>query len=187
MNITPRLRESMRKLLAEAREEVGLILRFDNDDSSIQTIWSEGYVDLPGVDPSSLKRIPVVRVDLTKHGYEDSKNNPELGGHAEEIMIRRWDHMTREYGRTPKLVDLVLTHSPCFDVSGVMKINGSQWPAGCGPKLFRLVTERPEVAQWNIAYFRYYGTEKSRDKATQSIEKLQGHARVLTSFFHTIP
>ncbi|HVJ52464.1 MAG TPA: hypothetical protein VM689_08390 [Aliidongia sp.] len=187
MKVTDKLRQSMRNLLQEARDEVGLVMRFDEDDTTIQTIWSEGYVDVPGVDQSSLKRIEAERIDLKKSGFQTSDSQPELGGHAEEIMIRRWAFYEKEYGRQPKLVDIVLTHSPCWDVSGILKIDNSQWPAGCGPKLYRLVTERNYVSKWQIAYFKYYGTAKSADAAKQSIQKLEGHPRVATYFFHTIP
>ncbi len=207
MHVTPQLRAAMRNLLDDAGNIVGLVLRFDNDDASIRTFWSESYMETPGLDPASLRRLAVERIDIKPRSVqlvsESLVNNTHhinarivqarspssapavMGGHAEEIMIRSWPLAEKEYGRTPKTVDIVLTHSPCLDQSGAFRMNGSEWPLGCGPKLYRLATDRAYVAQWRIAYFKYYGN--SEEIARQAIAKLEKHPRISTYFFHTVP
>lgn len=183
--ITNTLRKAMRNLLQHnVAGEVGLIFRWNNDDTTIETVWSEGYADAPG--KLGFNRQPITR--LNQHYAADALQQ-ELGGHAEEIMIRNWEMYKRYMNKHPQIVDIILTHSPCFDRSNMFRdAHGTHWPTGCANKLHKLVNEiDTRVNRWNIGYFAYFGGPASRDNARLAVEKLQSHPKVATYFFHTIP
>jgi len=186
VNITPTLRRAMQNLLTYSNGETGLIMRWNNDDRTIETVWSEGYKNIENVTQVGSGRAPIQRLENT---YDESKSQPNFGGHAEEILIRTWDYYKKSLGIYPISVDIILTHSPCRDVSGVFRdAKGTVWPCGCSNKLYKLINEiETNVKVWNIAYFAYYGTAASTGKAIEGVSKLQSHPRVLTYYFHGVP
>jgi hypothetical protein len=186
VNITPKFRQAMQNLLTYSNGETGLIMRWNNDDSTIETVWSEGYKTIENIGQVGSGRASINRLENT---YDTSKSQPDIGGHAEEILIRTWDYYKKTLGIYPTSVDIILTHSPCRDVSGVFRdAKGTVWPCGCANKLYKLINEiETNVKIWNIGYFAYYGTAASTGKAIEGVAKLQSHPRVLTYYFHGVP
>ncbi|WNG56330.1 hypothetical protein F0U59_17335 [Archangium gephyra] len=140
INMSTNLMNATYRLLHESSKnhvEVGLIMRWDQNDQHIWTIWSEAYH--PGVFTSYTSR------GMTR----------EIGGHAEEILIKNWRGYEHEAGFRPRIVDLILTKLPCFTRSEPVTLNARQLPRGCARKLKIFIEEiQTGVLDWRIAYFR---------------------------------
>ena len=139
---TPKLATAVRNLIVEAdknAQEVGLLMRWNNNDNLMWTIWSES-MNHDGKE--------------TRYGGGAARN---IGGHAEEILIKNWLGYRREARILPQIVDIILTQSPCLDRSQSFKINNTVWPPGCAQKLLKLINdEEVAVKEWRIAYLNVY-------------------------------
>lgn len=190
MIITEKFRHAMFNLKKYwAKGEVGLIFRWDNDDSKIETVWSEGYVFSSKLDVGVTPRENIVKLKKTEQSYVAKEHQPRLGGHAEEIMISQWAYFVSRYG-DPKVIDIILTHSPCLDKSEIFLDSiGHMWPLGCTHKLYKLINQVASgVDEWNIGYMQYYGGDASRGSAIQALSVLGAHPKVniynLEGFWH---
>ncbi|MBO9484592.1 MULTISPECIES: hypothetical protein [Gammaproteobacteria] len=177
--LSEKFKKSITKLKhysSKAKKEIGLIVRFNNNDIFADVFWSEqyNYIHQPTVS-LGYKREKATKVVLKKSGYEKSTAQPDLGGHCEEIFIRSWDRIIKYNDCNPKVVDVVISHSPCMNHSALFLDNsGHLWPAGCSPKLYKLISEQKQVNQWNIIY-----VQKNSDHcADAAIAKLNRHPRV---------
>ncbi|MGY4494277.1 hypothetical protein [Pseudomonas sp. TE3610] len=153
--------------------EVGLLMRWDNNDSMFWTIWSESYSNAPVTPP--YRRRPADRLEKLKNGQIRSCTPCVLGGHAEEIMIRSWDGYREEVEKQddPFVVDLFLTDSPCLDASNAYADDFGLWPKGCAPKLAKFIKGCGDRIQWNISYLDYYGKFSTRPKAIAAVQILE--------------
>ncbi|PTL82648.1 hypothetical protein [Vitiosangium sp. GDMCC 1.1324] len=140
INMTTGLLNATYRLLAESAKnpvEVGLLMRWNEDDRYLWTIWSEAYH--PGIVTS----------------YSSAGMRRDVGGHAEEILIKNWRGYEQEAGFRPRIVDLILTKLPCFMTSNAVTLGTRQLPVGCAGKLKVLIEEiQPGVLDWRLAYFR---------------------------------
>lgn len=177
--LTDKFKNSIEKLSRySSREEkqVGLIVRINSNDFLCETFWSEKYVVL-NQRPLSLgfMREKNRNVVLTKNGYEISTTQPDLGGHCEEIFIRSWKRLIKYQECKPRVVDLVLTLSPCMSQSSLfLDDNQHLWPAGCAPKLYRFISMEKKIVQWNIIYLQ----KNSDHHSDAAIAKLNRHSKV---------
>ena len=134
--------------------DVGLVVRWDENDELAWIVWSENYPS-PELDKVKPGLRPIVRIDVLgkkkmrkmepkmakgvdKELYRRTISNTQThgGGHAEEIMLRSWAELLLPYNdhNQPKVVEIFLTRSPCADNSAAFVYNGF-WPQGCAPKL----------------------------------------------------
>ncbi|WP_257283993.1 hypothetical protein [Endozoicomonas sp. SESOKO1] len=159
-----------------AKKEIGLMVRFNNNDALADVFWSEQYTFLhQGTVSFGFKREKVTRMVLKKGVYDKSTAQPDLGGHSEEIFIRSWQGLLKYNKCYPKVVDIVLSHSPCMNHSALLLDEGGHlWPAGCAPKLYKLISGQKQVSQWNIIYLQ----KNSEHCADAAIAKLNRHPRV---------
>jgi hypothetical protein len=77
--------------------------------------------------------------------------------HSEEVMIQRWTQFLVEAGDDPRIVEIILSKSPCLDRSPERSYKGTWWPRGCSSKLEALINVvEPSVQEWRIGFFNYY-------------------------------
>jgi hypothetical protein len=174
-----KLKKSIAKLSKHSSKDdkqVGLIVRFNNNDALTEVFWSEQYVFLDE-PPLSLgyMREKAKNVVLKRTGYALSTCQPDLGGHCEEILIRSWKRLIKYNECYPKNVDIVLTLDPCMNQSTLfLDERGHLWPAGCSPKLYKLISEEKQTVQWNIILLQV----NSNRFSDAAIEKLKRHPKV---------
>lgn len=169
IDFTPRFLKAINRLIKNnVPGEVGLLMRWNNNDNLIWTIWSESFSDEGGV--ASYNRKVVTRMEIKKGDLVPCRPTT-LGGHAEEIMIRNWEGYQAEAEMTeePRTVDIFLTHSPCLDSSNIFSDGSETWPKGCAPKLSKLIDMKGSSIEWRIAFWDYYGSFSSRTKALAAV------------------
>jgi hypothetical protein len=181
MNVTPALRQNATNLLNMVNNpgDVSLLMRWNEDDNLSTFFSSHGY----GVAPPVQGAQPFTRINVP--AYTPASNAQPHGGHAEEYLIQNWDVILRcGKGLYPKTVDIVLSHVPCWNSSsGFQDGNGNMWPAGCSPKLYRLMTVKATgVQRWNFCFFQGFGNYAGGDPTliennASSIAKIAGHPK----------
>ena len=175
MDVSEYFMKSMVRLKCHSSKkgkEVGMLIRFNRDDASIETFWSENchFLDKESTQTGYLCP-PVTQLASNNGsgGYKINKRQPFMGGHCEEIAVRSW---TAFAPTNPDSVDIVLTSSPCLSKSAPFEdSNGQIWPSGCARKLIQLIQSQSKNTCWNIVYFTFYGS--SDDKALQAIDELK--------------
>ncbi|MDT9678669.1 hypothetical protein F6R97_29695 [Pseudomonas sp. JV414] len=170
IDFSPKFVKAVNRMISHnSPGEVGLLMRWDNDDSMLWTIWSERFSDGPGI--AGYNRRQVQRLEIKKGNLVACKPTV-LGGHAEEIMIRSWDGYRKEVNKTddPRIVDIFLTHSPCLDSSNIFSDEFGTWPKGCAPKLSKFINGIGKNIEWRIAFWDYYGSFSSRSNAIAAVE-----------------
>ncbi|HTT63520.1 MAG TPA: hypothetical protein VMG35_16810 [Bryobacteraceae bacterium] len=158
--------------------DVAVLLRWNNDDNLSTVFTSAGYgaaPPFPGANPFVRMNVPAYTVAAAAAPH---------GGHAEEYMIQNWDYLIKNHGCWPRIVDMVITHIPCWSTSSAFKDkSGHVWPEGCSRKLYRLMTEKaPGVQEWNYVFFQGFGNvaaglAPNTNDNLSSVAKINGHPR----------
>jgi hypothetical protein len=170
------------------KREVWCLLRFDGNDSTIETFWSESKVEHrinvpeePGTGKNSIKNITSTGRPTKYVQTEQLVDYP--GRHAEEVLCMNlrslFFHYIAEHGRRPALVEIFLSDSPCLDKSKAW--GGFPW--GCTFKLLHLPWVYPDVGQWRVYYDKVYNGNNPTDRAdaVAGIEHLSQGARMLVA------
>lgn len=135
---------SLEYSLAHARRstrgsEDWIILRFDEDDRSLECYWSE---------PNS----PYFLTSASANSSNGALR--PMGGHAEMNMIRDFTIVLANYvartGNAPQLAQLFISRSPCSR-SEMFVANGFMYPTGCGRKLIRHAQLYYNI-EWELIY-----------------------------------
>lgn len=151
-------------------QRVGLVLRFNNDDTTVRTMWSESPSTVADVaNPPNGDRSPMYRPqsDLLPLGPRRSvpPSNDIAGFHAEELLISAWTAILRDAGILEgnlRNVDLVLSKSPCHGPSGSsplsLTLGGQLFPQGCAGKLAEFVKTKPRIIRWRVFFLSLAGS-----------------------------
>ena len=179
MQITPEFKQQAMGLftLINNPGDVAVLLRWNNDDNRTSVYTSHGYAAAaPYPNAPTFTRINVP-------AYQAAAAAQPHGGHAEEYMIQGWKHLIKNISCWPKIVDIVITHIPCWDSSAAFDDGKHVWPPGCSRKLYRLMTEEaPGVKEWNYVFFQGFGNvaggaEANLNDNRSSLAKISGHPK----------
>lgn len=179
MQVTPTLKQQAMGLfnLINNPGDVAVLLRWNNDDKLSSVYTSHGY----GAAPPFSGAAPFTRINVP--AYQVAGGAQPHGGHAEEYMIQNWKYLTKNTSCWPKIVDIVITHIPCWESSAAYNDGKHVWPPGCSRKLYRLMTEEaPGVAEWNYVFFQGFGNVAGGAQANandnlSSLAKISGHPK----------
>lgn len=147
---------------------VGLVMRFNEDDSTLRDLWSEGSNAPKHRDnPHQADRPEMWRCDLPGGGSRRAnKINDVRGYHAEEIFIACWPALLRGADlREDQLrcVELALSKSPCYGNSGssLLRLANTPryMPIGCSSKLYEFVLGKDMRIEWRIAFLSLNGSD----------------------------
>lgn len=159
---------------------IGLVVRWDEDDSLVWTFWSVGPSKSFPKSASPVFIAPFTRIRrdflANNSGHEDHHLGLsfDLGLHAEEVLLLSWENLLNVVRQSkgkpeyyPKRVDLVLSKSPCHGDSGSSPLtirfsNGVLGfnHTGCAYKLRDFMKSQP-VKKWSLRYFDLAGSKSS--------------------------
>ncbi|MFC3943751.1 hypothetical protein CCU68_32070 [Pseudomonas gingeri NCPPB 3146 = LMG 5327] len=193
---------------AYARQSPGyvyLISRFDDDDSTICTFGSMGYLDAPlktgvgGVAPVTLATLKLQRrvqpADLVRGPFiQGSHSVPgdqsvieksqQGGGHAEELFLRKLPQMFDEYGPASK-IDIFVSRIPCASQSSnwILPTPDGEMllPAGCANKLAAVIRSSSGIT-WRIWWEQGYTNPVTQTASIGALTQLRGMAIVQQYF-----
>jgi len=168
--------ESLRRAVADMSEKtnvalVGLVLRFNGDDDSIRTMWSEAsnqkaHPDNPGAADRGLVWRLNKDEDPVAGERPTSPVADKAGYHAEELLIACWPVLLRGADlreEQVRAVDLILSKSPCYGAKGSSPLRvepqSERLPAGCASKLASFVRAKSTQIEWRIAFLALAGSD----------------------------
>jgi hypothetical protein len=169
---TPALREAVNEMKRNATADlVGLVMRFNNDDSTLRDLWSEGS-NRPKhkYNPHPADRPVMYRYNndnsLASGTRAVNKVNDIAGFHAEELFIVCWDALLRGASlREDQLrsVDIVLSKSPCHGGTASSMLRTADMPdfmpIGCSSKLHAFILAKDPRIEWRIAFLALAGSD----------------------------
>lgn len=166
---TPAFRQAVTDMQAKAGPNtVGLVMRFNEDDTTLRDLWSEGSNSPKHRDnPHPADRPDMWRNDLPGGGPRlANKVNDQRGYHAEEMFIACWPALLRGADlqeRQLRCVELVISKSPCHGNSGSSELrlggNPVYLPIGCSSKLSAFVCGKDMRIEWRIAFLSLNGSD----------------------------
>lgn len=166
---TPAFRQAVTDMQAKAGPNtVGLVMRFNEDDTTLRDLWSEGSNAPKHRDnPHPADRPDMWRNDLPGGGQRlANKVNDQRGYHAEELFIACWPALLRGADlREAQLrcVELVISKSPCHGHSGSSELrlggNPVYLPMGCSSKLATFVCGKDMRIEWRVAFLSLNGSD----------------------------
>lgn len=150
---------------------VGLVMRFNEDDSTLRDLWSEGSnAPKHRYNPHVTDRPAMYRYvdDLNPGtGVRTAERVADLAGyHAEELFIACWPALMRGADlREDELrcVEIVLSKSPCHGPTASSKLRlgttPDYLPIGCASKLASFITAKDMGIEWRIAFLSLAGSD----------------------------
>lgn len=166
---TPAFRQAVDDMQAKAGPNtVGLVMRFNEDDSTLRDLWSEGSnAPKHKYNPHPADRPEMWRCDLPDGGSRRAnKVNDIRGYHAEEIFIACWPALLRGADLQEnqlRCVELALSKSPCYGDSGssLLRLANTPryMPVGCSSKLYEFVLAKDMRIEWRIAFLSLNGSD----------------------------
>ncbi|MET3177366.1 UNVERIFIED_ORG: hypothetical protein ABIC43_000505 [Variovorax guangxiensis] len=166
---TPAFRQAVDDMQAKAGPNtVGLVMRFNEDDSTLRDLWSEGSnAPKHKYNPHPADRPDMWRNDLPNGGQRlANKVNDQRGYHAEEIFIACWPALLRGADLAEaqlRCVELVISKSPCHGRSGSSELrlgaNPVYLPMGCSSKLSEFVQSKDRRIEWRVAFLSLNGSD----------------------------
>ena len=182
-----------------SRDRVGLVVRWNSDDTKIRTLWSElafsaGDIanPTPGERPMMFRRNDDANPALGIRSV--TPIGDRAGLHAEEILIACWPallasvHLTDAQVHT---VELVLSKSPCTgsqgssplivnrSMPGAGVVAATQYDAGCASKLHTFCGARRNI-KFTISYLAMAGAH-TNDYTAATRGQLGGVKRFMTN------
>jgi hypothetical protein len=164
-------------------DTVGLVLRWDEDDSKLWTYYS---IQRSPAIPPNITPVPIVQFDRKvwnsdQQLYVPGGQTAVEGFHAEELVLLSWEGLLNQVRLAtpnyyPKKVEIVLSKSPCNGRASsapidIMYSNGTFQFAtsGCASKLAAFIRAQP-VEKWAIRYYdlagaKSYSSDENRMKA----------------------
>lgn len=152
----------------KVRNDVYLIFRLDEDDTTLGCTFDRGYKRDLVVPPGQAGGL-TKNTRLNKYDSAPAPN--QEGGHAEELFIRSLYKLAGDHGN-PGKVEVFTSLIPCMFIGGhgsnAFTIgSGKIMPKGCGAKLNYLVDLYPGI-EWAFAYENdYTGKGNAIDHATK--------------------
>jgi len=166
---TPAFRQAVEDMQAKAGPNtVGLVMRFNEDDSTLRDLWSEGSnAPKHKYNPHAADRPEMWRCDLPGGGSRRANKVGDVRGyHAEEIFIACWPALLRGADLQENqlhCVELALSKSPCYGNSGSSLLrlaNAPRYmPVGCSSKLSEFVQSKGRQIEWRIAFLSLNGSD----------------------------
>lgn len=166
---TPAFRQAVDDMQAKAGPNtVGLVMRFNEDDSTLRDLWSEGSnAPKHKYNPHPADRPEMWRCDLPGGGSRRANKVGDVRGyHAEEIFIACWPALLRGADLQEnqlRCVELALSKSPCYGNSGSSLLrlaNAPRYmPVGCSSKLSEFVQSKARQIEWRIAFLSLNGSD----------------------------
>ncbi len=165
-------------------DQVGLVMRWNEDDRYLWTVWDEAYGGNLGEAPPDRRPVTQLKPDSRKRkndvgmtgvkgtlvGNEKQKGR---GGHAEENLFRTWHGCRADAGAIdPNILEILITHVPCLNQSSPYTDEYGIWPSGCGPKLSKFIKNLYTVRECRIAYINHYGGASSKKDSEASVRLL---------------
>lgn len=155
------------------RNRVGLVVRFNEDDTTLRTVWSESPDAVAdNANPPNLERRnmwrPINDSNPTGPRRLAPKSNDPTGYHAEELLMSAWDAILAgaNLGGPLRTVELVLSKSPCHGPSGSSPLAfgaaDPMLPQGCAGKLAAFIQSLNLVhvgVAWRIWFLTLAGSQ----------------------------
>jgi hypothetical protein len=159
---------------------VGMVLRFDEDDDLCWLFFSEGPSGPVESNPTYTNRGVVIRYMQKGDNPRAVSSDPNaFGFHSEELMIGCWEKILQEAATrksassayAPKLVEMILTKSPCYGTKGSLELEVirsdskvGKYSHGCATKLKQFITgEAKSVKEWRIFFLTLAGSRTDQD------------------------
>lgn len=172
INVSHLLRQAVTNMAGQANQAlVGLVIRFNEDDTTIRDLWSEGSNAGRHLrNPDQADRAWVRRnrndANLGLGTRWANKVADTAGYHAEELMIITWPALLRGAGLREdqvQSVDMVLSKSPCYGAAASSKLRletqGREYGIGCANKLNEFIGTKRRDIQWRLAFLALAGSD----------------------------
>ena len=148
-------------------EKVGLVIRFNGDDSKLVTIWSEGSGEGLGEGNPTIQNRPAMfrPTEVENQWRAANKVSDAAGYHAEELMIACWDYLLTQVTLLESAittVEMVLSKSPCYGIKGSSPLKlpvDTIFESGCSKKLEKFIKSKSKTIKWYINYIALAGAK----------------------------